>query len=756
MISRVVFQLVCVVLTVSVAVGQVPQSLKTSSGKNKHHTSIELVSSVKTIRPGGKFLVGVLMKMDPGWHTYWKNSGESGLPTQIDWRLPEGFTAGEIQWPLPHKYNESGDILTYGYEAENMLIVEITAPSSLQSDTQTALRANVHWLECENICIPGDDSVEVTLPVLDATPAAANMAIFDKYRLQIPRSFSESNDFSFTSSLSNSAVEIHLIPVPGKTLSFVKDKSPDFYPEPIEEISTGRTQISVSPNRAILRVPLSVFEKVFGPFALRGVVVYQMEGEERSSVAIAIPLPKEFCAGLSVGGDSTTPASVLDQHFTTVALPGIDQPLYVYVLYAILGGLLMNIMPCVLPVIGLKIFGLVKISGDDPKKVKKLGLMFSFGILASFLVLALLVIVLKSAGEQVGWGFQFQEPLFVIAMSAVVFAFGLSLFGVYEINLPFVMAFASVGSMLEKKAGGRREYAASFGEGVFATILATPCTAPLLGTALGFAFSQSAWIILLIFSSVAFGMAMPYLLLTTRPAWMRFIPKPGEWMVTAKQFMGFLMMATLLWLLYVLGKQLGMEAVIWTCAFLLTIGISCWVIGRFATLNATRAKYATTWIFAVAIAAGGYWFFLESVNVIAGVSPSTAVEIHSDSDDIQWQPFTLAGLDAHIKENKTVFIDFTADWCLTCKVNEKAVLTDRGVVGEFKSKGIVAIKADWTNRNPEITKLLRKFGRSGVPLYVVFPAGRPGQPIVLPEIITSGIVLEAIASAVSIQAVAQP
>jgi thiol:disulfide interchange protein DsbD len=212
------------------------------------------------------------------------------------------------------------------------------------------------------------------------------------------------------------------------------------------------------------------------------------------------------------------------------------------------------------------------------------------------------------------------------------------------------------------------------------------------------------------------------------------------------------MMATLVWLLYVLGKQLGMEAVVWTCAFLLTVGIACWMIGRFVTLTATRVRHATVWILALVIVAGGYWFFLESIlevrTVIAGVSSSPQAEVQSDADAIQWKPFSLAALDGHIKENRTVFIDFTADWCLTCKVNEKTVLTDKNVVEEFRSKGIVAIKADWTNRNPEITKLLTKFGRSGVPLYVVFPAGRPAQPIILPEIITSGIVLDAIKSVV--------
>jgi thiol:disulfide interchange protein DsbD len=255
-------------------------------------------------------------------------------------------------------------------------------------------------------------------------------------------------------------------------------------------------------------------------------------------------------------------------------------------------------------------------------------------------------------------------------------------------------------------------------------------------------------IILLIFTIVALGMALPYLILTAKPAWMKFLPKPGEWMVNVKQFMGFLMMATMIWLLYVLGKQLGMEGVIWTSAFLLSIGISCWVIGKFATLTASRAKYIGTWTVAIAITVAGYWVFLESIlnvrSVIAGVRSTTQGAIANEAHGIQWQPFSLDQLNTYLQGNETVFIDFTAEWCLTCKVNEKTVLADEEVIRKFKSAGIVAIKADWTNRNPDISRLLSKFGRSGVPLYVIFPAGKPNQPIVLPEVITSGIVLEAI------------
>ncbi len=739
-------------LSVPLAVGQgsLPAIGNKGVGK-KHHTSVALVSSVKTIKPGTTFTVGVLMKMDPGWHTYWKNPGEAGLPTEVNWKLPQGFSAGEIRWPLPHKYNESGDIFTYGYADENMLLVDIVPSATVAAGSSITLRADVGWLECENICVPGSAMVELLLPVSAIDPVPDNVGLFETYSGRVPRAVSHQTEFDATTSESDAAIEIQLKPRGDLSFLVETDVLPDFYPDPIEEFAVGRTQMDARASGIIFRIPLSVYEKVARSFTFSGVVVYQMRGKTRSSVTIETLLSSEFCSTLPVSGETDGSGSVLDQTFSTVQAPGVGQPLYLFFVFAFVGGLLLNVMPCVLPVIALKIFGLVQMAGDHPRQVKRLGWFFSLGILATFLVMALFIIILQTAGHQVGWGFQFQEPMFVIAMCVIVFGFGLSLFGVYEVGLPFVLAFAGVGSSLEKKENGKG-YASSFTEGVFATILATPCTAPFLGAALGFAFSQNASIILLIFSVVALGMSFPYLVLTARPSWMRFLPKPGEWMVTVKQFMGFLMMATLIWLLYVLGKQLGMEGVIWTSAFLLCVGVSCWLVGKFATLIASRTQYARTWVVAILVTAGGYWVFLESIldvrGVIAGVGSTTQTVMTNEPDGIQWQPFTLAVLDSHIKDGKTIFIDFTAEWCLTCKVNEKTVLANERVIQQFKLSGVVPVKADWTNRNPDITRLLSKFGRSGVPLYVIFPAGKANEPIVLPEVITSGIVIDAIIKAV--------
>ncbi len=739
----------CVILFSAAAL--FPAANAQHKNPHPHHTDVSLVAGVRGVVPGEAFTVGVLMKMDPGWHTYWENPGDAGLATRIRWELPSGFAARSIRWPLPHRSIDSGDVLSYGYSKENMLLVPFTAPSSLLPGSSITLNANVSWLECRNICIPGDASVRITLPVVKGPAVPDNADLFTSYERRIPPPLALPEGISCTASVRKGGVDIRMSAAGHQ--SFVTDgsDSPDFYPQEFGDLIPGRTGVSAGANEMTLTLPLSAAEPVTNPVTVRGVILFTVTGGPRSIGMIEVSVPPESVsvgASSAPGGSSSgnQGSSILDRNFQVSRAAGGTQPLFLYILFAILGGLLLNVMPCVLPVIALKVFGLVKMAGDQPARIRGLGLSFAAGILASFLALALVVILLQVAGQQVGWGFQFQEPRFVIAMAALVFAFGLSLFGVFEINLPGGVITGISGAVTNRTGSG---YGASFGEGVFATILATPCTAPFLGSALGFAFAQPWWTILLIFTFVALGMALPYVVLTAKPAWIKYLPKPGSWMVSVQQFMGFLMMATLLWLLYILGKQMGMEAVIWTGAFLLSVGLACWLIGKFATLNASRRSYWLTWTVAVIVVVAGYLLFLVSaldINTALAVETSGAAA-PAAAGGIEWQPFSLAGLQDDLNGPRPVFLDFTAEWCLTCKVNEKTVLNSKEVVDRLHELNVLTVRADWTNRNPDITKLLSKFGRSGVPLYVIFTPGKSDSPRVLPEVITSGIVLDALNSA---------
>jgi thiol:disulfide interchange protein DsbD len=704
------------------------------------HTRVRLLADSRSLIPGTHVTLGLHLTMDRGWHTYWKNSGEAGLPTQVHWSLPPGYAAGDIAWPVPQKHVEAGDVLTYGYGDETLLMVQCDVPAGAVPGTTVTLRARVEWLECEKICVPGAADVALALPVVASGSAPDNAALFGKFRKQLPPAFTEGRSITLSTRCAEGAVTLTLAAAGSLRFDPHPAATPDFYPEPLSDLVIGRTTVQRGDSIAELKIPLTASRPISGPLTMQGILLYTLAGGERRAESVHIDLPREFIAGISSSGSSIP---LLERTFSTAPAAGSNASLPLYLLFALLGGLLLNIMPCVLPVIALKVFGLVRMAGDAPARIIRLGWAFSLGILASFLTLALLIILLQFAGQQVGWGFQFQEPLFVIAMAAVVFAFGLNLFGVFEIRLPGA-AVSGLSSMASRQDTAQGGYGASFGEGVFATILATPCTAPYLGSALGFAFVQPWWVILLVFSTVALGMALPYLVLTARPRWLKYLPKPGEWMVTVKQLMGFLMMATLLWLLYVLGKQLGMEAVIWTGAFLLTVGAACWLMGRFATLTASRRAVRVTWLVALLLVGGGYELFLDAaLNVRAVIAGIREAPVQS-AEGIAWKPFSLEGLESDLKGDRPVFIDFTAEWCLTCKVNEKAVMSDRVIVEKFKELNVIPVRADWTNRNPDITRLLAKFGRSGVPLYVVFPPGKPDAPQVLPEVITVSLVVDAL------------
>jgi thiol:disulfide interchange protein len=676
------------------------------SYQGKQLVTPELLAETNAIVPGRPFTVGLLLRMAPGWHTYWKFSGDAGLPTELNWKLPNGWKIGEIQWPIPLKTIDPGDIETYGYENEVLLMREVTPPSNIDSSSMK-LVAEANWLVCEKICIPGSATLQLDLPVAP-TSQPANADIFARYRHLLPQNWPGANVAGAEWSRVGSDVRLKIT---SETLA--KYPAVDFFPLPGQDTIVGHPAIqSRNNNEIVLRVPLESAPKNVSSMA--GLVVFsqQPNGDDRAAWQITSAAPT-----------------------VSAARPPPARGIFTFLLFGFIGGFILNLMPCVLPVISLKIFGFIQQAGQSRQKILRSGIAFAVGIFAWFIALALLLIALKGAGRDVTWGgFQFTNPYFVLVLSVIVLVFALNLFGVFEISLPQSVTRGLLST------SERRDLLGSFFQGVFATVLATPCTAPFLGTALGFAFTQSAAIILAMFIAVAAGMSAPYLLLSAQPAWLRFVPKPGPWMLHLKQFMGFLLLATLLFLLYVLGAQRGLEGAIWASCFLLVISVVCWMKGAFVSPTASAMKRSIVLVLMVLLMLGSGIYFIGGKFQSAKIT-SAGLQIRGD-----WHPFTPERLQTELEQGHTVFVDFTAAWCLTCKFNEASVLESQDVREAFQRHAIVKMKADWTNGDPVITKLLQHFGRPGVPLYVLYP-GKNEEPIVFPELLTKSMVLEKLETA---------
>lgn len=658
----------------------------------------KLLADVTTVVPGKTFTVGLLLRMVPNWHTYWKFPGDAGLPTEITWKLPDGWKTGEIQWPIPLKLDEPGGIQIYGYHDEVLLLQGITPPASLK-DFQVQLAAEASWLVCEKICIPGSAKLKLDLPVA-GQPAAANEELFLRYRRSLPQGWPEQKVAN--ASWRREGAQLRLTV---ESAALANYPAADFYPSPDAKVVVGHPATERGTDgRITFRIPIETADKNVS--ALNGVVVFGQKenGPDRNAWEL-----------------TASPA--------IVTAPSISGSLARFLLFGFIGGFILNLMPCVLPVISLKIFGFIQHAGQDRRRILRSGLAFVAGIFAWFVGLALLLIGLKTAGREITWAFQFTNPYFVLLMSAIVLVFALNLFGVFEISLPQFASRRVLGMSAKEGDAG------SFFQGVFATVLATPCTAPFLGTALGFAFTQSGWTILLMFVAIAAGMASPYFLLSAQPAWLRLLPKPGPWMVQVKQLMGFLLLATLVFLLAVLGAERGSEAIIWSSCFLLALSLACWMKGAFITPIASgRARFISL-VLMLALVLGSGWYFIGQKFAEAKVVSS---ESSAPGD---WQRFTPQLLDAELKQGHAVFVDFTAAWCLTCKFNEASVLEAQAVREAFQRHGVTKIKADWTNADPAITKILKQFGRPGVPMYVLYP-GNNAEPVLFPELLTQSYVLE--------------
>ena len=663
-----------------------------------------LIADTTRVKPGVAFTAAVQLTIAPGWHVYWENPGDTALPVTVDWKLPAGAKVSPLRWPEPERYAEKDGAVVFGYEREALLLASVIPSGAIR------LGAKVEWLVCEKVCIPGDATLRLELPA--GEPAlSADAATIQKYAAKVPLPGAPSGvrmtEVQATKEGERWRLRIEVDPSGRRVLGF--------FPRSMEAFAIEHRSIVVKGNT--IEFSALPDEPELQPHAVSGVVVtdrgsFDVAGEVGTKLAAAAPARQasdDWLAQRFTGSGTARPISL---------------PMLIF--FSALGGLLLNVMPCVLPVISLKVLSFVQQAGHDPRRTRFLGVIFGAGVIFSFWILAAVVAAFRSSAQQIGWGFQFQSPVFVVVMSAVVVAFAMSLFGVFELSAPVVSGSMAAGH----GASG------AFMQGMLATILATPCTAPFLGTAIGFAFTQPVPILFVAFTSAGAGLALPYVLLSWNPAWLRWLPRPGAWMNAFKQAMGFLLLGTVVWLLSVIGAQLGPEGVVWTIAFLIVFAFAVWVVGR-VPYGAPAAKRWTWRIVALVVIACAYFFAFE--HELRWRQPITAAE-----SGTRWEPFSLDGLRMRVERGETVLVDFTADWCWNCKVNERTVLSSSAVEKTIRDLNVTPMKADWTKRNPEITRLLAKFGRAGVPFYVVFPGHQLTSPIALSEIITPDSVVDAL------------
>jgi thiol:disulfide interchange protein/DsbC/DsbD-like thiol-disulfide interchange protein len=678
------------------------------------HLTAELVALGPAIAPGGTQQAGLVLTLDKGWHVYWTNPGDSGEPPRIAWKLPAGVTAGPMRFPIPKRL-PLGPLMDFGYQDEVALPVTIAAAPTLKPGP-VHLDAQVSWLVCAQVCIPGKAHLGIGLTVQPgATQAPLTGALGEAITL-VPKPLPTGAKFSVT----GGAQQIVLTLTDGK-----RETNAEFYPYPseaaadeapppdaivdaaaqkIEPLRDGvRLTVKRSPDLAALPATLH------GVFKLSDMVAYDVS---------APVVPGEVAAA---GGGSATSS-------TAIGAIGL----------AFLGGIFLNLMPCVFPVLFLKGLALVQSSSQSRAHLRRHGLVYALGILLSFWGIVAALLVLRATGGHAGWGFQLQSPVFIALLASLIFLLALSLAGQFEIGL----SLTSVGGELAQKQG----YAGSFFTGVLATVVATPCTAPLMGAAIGFALTQSAAIVFAVFTALALGLAAPYLLLSWQPAWVRVLPRPGAWMELLKQFTAVPLFATAIWLAWVYGQlhaSGGVDQMALLLACFLVLAIAGWALGRWPARWASR-------IAALALIALGLAIPLSQTRG-AGRTGATAQSgtgqtnaAAANGEELVWQPYSQQALDAARASGHPVFLDFTAAWCLSCQFNERAVLRSADVESALRAHNFALLKADWTNSDPVITQKLASLGRAGVPTYVLYPAGANSAPDVLPELLTKGVVLAAI------------
>ena len=683
------------------------------------NTTARLVLSHLAARPGETVWAGVHLQMAPKWHTYWENGGDSGAATKIDWTLPTGMVAGDILWPTPEKYISAG-LVTYVYHNEVLLLVPLSIPPTAPSG-KADLSALVSWLECADLYLPAKSRVTGSLTIGDESKPSPQAAFIETWKKALP----QPKPASFARAWWEKEPDGDKRPLLIEWTSPTPNAEADFFPYTSTNATVSASTEVVPTEAGKVRVRKQV-EKLEGiwPTEVSGLLIEKgSTNSQLSAVHAKLPIDETRQTGS-----------------TSLLSGGEKKSLIAWLGLAFVGGLILNLMPCVLPVIALKIFGFVAQAHESPARVRKLGIIYGLGVLFSFLILAGIVIGVQSAGRLASWGMQFGNPFFLVGMVVMVTLVTLNLFGLFEVTLGG--GAMGTASELASKEGA----SGAFFNGILATALATPCSAPFLAGALGFAFAQPAPIIVLMFLSVGTGLAAPYVILSFQPAWLKFLPKPGAWMERFKNAMGFPMLATAIWLLSLVSRHYGTGGVLWIGIFLVFVALAAWTWGEFVQRGTKRKGLAM--ILSLTFLVGGYAFALEKQLHWRTPPKITSGKIQIEPGGIAWQTWSRDAVQKARAERRPIFVDFTADWCATCQVNKKTSIEIESVRKKLEEINAVALLGDYTLVPDDITQELKRFGRAAVPLVLVYPKDPSKPPVELPAFLTPGIVLDALNNAV--------
>ncbi|MEO3689873.1 protein-disulfide reductase DsbD family protein [Roseateles paludis] len=681
-------------LCLAMLLGSLPALAAAPVEASTDHVQARLLSSRSSVAPGERFSVALEQRIKPHWHTYWLNPGDSGQATSLQWTLPAGAQAGEIEWPTP-SVQPIGPLVNYGYEGQVGLAVQLSVPADAKPGSRFTATAAVRWLVCKDICIPEQVTLGLDLPVAATGTDSPDAAQLKAYRAALP----EPAGFALKAEPAAQGVRLVWPSGPLKKAYFFAATPGAVNPSSPQALSSEGAQAQLLLTAGDPPLPAGQ--------PLAGVLLLTTADGSRA-YQVSTPMPEGAGTGPAPG--ALAPAEPI------AAPPEPDLGLAAALGLALLGGLILNLMPCVFPVLSIKALALVQ-RGDH----KAEGLAYTAGVLASFALLGAVLVALRAGGQQIGWGFQFHSPVFVYVVAVLLFLVALSLAGLLDIG----SSLAGLGSGLAARQG----WVGTFFTGVLAAVVATPCTAPFMGAAIAFAVAQPAPVLIAVLLALGLGLALPFLVLAFWPAAQRWLPRPGAWMETFRQFLAFPMLAAVVWLLWVLAQQAGPDGVAVALLALVAVAFGLWwrrvagptLLGRAALLGSI----------AVALLLSQALHLTEGPAAVA--TPSAQEEAYA--------PERLAELRA---AGKPVFVNLTAAWCISCLVNERVALSRPEVQAAFAQHGVAYLKGDWTREDPKITTLLKAYGRSGVPLYLYFAPGA-AEAVVLPQILTPSIVTEALA-----------